>query len=729
MSKMRFFALQELANRRPKEVIYPSGKLSDYFADHVFNRKKMQEFLPSEAYSAVMDAIENGTPINREMADMIANGMKSWAKTLNVTHYTHWFQPLTDGTAEKHDNFIELDKNGDVIERFSGKLLVQQEPDASSFPSGGIRNTFEARGYTAWDVSSPAFVVDKTLCIPTIFISYTGEALDYKTPLLKALGAVDKAATAICQMFDRKVTRVCANLGWEQEYFLVDTALYNARPDLCLTGRTLMGHSSAKDQQLDDHYFGSIPPRVTAFMKELELECYRLGIPVKTRHNEVAPNQFELAPIFEDVNLANDHNQLLMDLMKRIANKHKFNVLLHEKPFKGVNGSGKHNNWSLCTNTGVNLFAPANTPEGNMLFMTFIVNVLMMVYKNQDLLRASITSAGNSYRLGANEAPPAILSIFLGKHLSHMLDEVVERLNDAKLTTAEKRQLQLGIGRIPSIIQDGTDRNRTSPFAFTGNRFEFRAAGSSANCAAAMIAINAAMAHQLREFKQQIDDYMAKGLDQEHALYKVLQETIIASKNIRFEGDGYSDEWKEEAMHRGLTNVHSVPESIMKFNDPQARSVLIGENIFNENELKGRIEVELEKFTKKVQIESRVLGDLAINHIVPTAVIYENRLLKNLHYMKEIFSEEEYDELGSDRKELIREIQRRVLAIKKNVKEMTEARKVANHLDNEIDKAFSYDQHVRPYLEIIRDHIDHLELEIDDEIWPLPKYRELLFTK
>lgn len=729
MSKMRFFALQELANRRPKEVIYPSGKLSDYYADHVFNRKKMQEFLPKEAYNAVMDAIENGTPINREMADMIANGMKSWAKTLNVTHYTHWFQPLTDGTAEKHDNFIELDKNGDVIERFSGKLLVQQEPDASSFPSGGIRNTFEARGYTAWDVSSPAFVVDKTLCIPTIFISYTGEALDYKTPLLKALGAVDKAATAICQMFDPKVKRVGANLGWEQEYFLVDTALYNARPDLCLTGRTLMGHSSAKDQQLDDHYFGSIPPRVTAFMKELELECYRLGIPVKTRHNEVAPNQFELAPIFEDVNLANDHNQLLMDLMKRIANKHKFNVLLHEKPFKGVNGSGKHNNWSLCTDTGVNLFAPAKTPEGNMLFMTFIVNVLMMVYKNQDLLRASITSAGNSYRLGANEAPPAILSIFLGKHLSHMLDEVVERLNDAKLTSDEKRQLQLGIGRIPSIIQDGTDRNRTSPFAFTGNRFEFRAAGSSSNCAAAMIAINAAMAHQLREFKKQIDDYMSKGLDQEHALYKALQETIIASKNIRFEGDGYSDEWKEEASRRGLTNLHSVPESILKFNDPQSREVLIGEKIFNENELNGRIEVELEKFTKKVQIESRVLGDLAINHIVPTAVIYENRLLKNLHYMKELFSEEEYEEMCADRKELIHEIQRRILAIKKNVKDMTEARKVANHLDNEIDKAISYDQNVRPYLEIIRDHIDHLELEIDDEIWPLPKYRELLFTK
>ncbi|MGP1436747.1 MAG: glutamine synthetase III family protein [Phocaeicola sp.] len=729
MSKMRFFALQELANRQPVDVPYPSGNLSDYYGDHVFNRKKMQEYLPQAAYNAVIEAIENGTPINRDMADMIANGMKSWAKTLGVTHYTHWFQPLTDGTAEKHDNFIELDKNGDVIEHFSGKLLVQQEPDASSFPSGGIRNTFEARGYTAWDVSSPAFVVDKTLCIPTIFISYTGEALDYKTPLLKALAAVDKAATAVCKMFDKNVKRVGANLGWEQEYFLVDIALYNARPDLILTGRTLMGHSSAKDQQLDDHYFGSIPPRVTAFMKELELECYRLGIPVKTRHNEVAPNQFELAPIFEDVNLANDHNQLLMDLMKRIANKHNFTILLHEKPFKGVNGSGKHNNWSLCTDTGINLFAPAKTPEGNMLFLTFIVNVLMMVYKNQDLLRASIMSAGNCHRLGANEAPPAILSIFLGKHLSHMLDDIVERLNDAELSSEEKRQLQLGIGRIPSIIQDSTDRNRTSPFAFTGNRFEFRAAGSSANCASPMIAINAGMAHQLREFKAQVDELKKNGLDQEHAIYKVLRELIIASKNIRFEGDGYSNEWKKEAEKRGLTNTSSVPEAIMKLNDPQSREVLIGEKIFNENELKSRIEVDLEKYTKKVQIESRVLGDLAINHIVPTAVIYENRLLQNLHFMKEVFDEDEYKELCANRKDLIREIQHRILIIKKEVNDMTEARKVANHLDNDIDKAFRYSENVSPYLESIRDHIDHLELEIDDEIWPLPKYRELLFTK
>ena len=729
MSKMRFFALQELANRRPVPVEYPSEKLSEYYGAHVFDRKKMQEFLPREAYKAVINAIERGIPFNREMADMIANGMKSWAKTFNVTHYTHWFQPLTDGTAEKHDGFIEFGEDGDIIERFSGKLLIQQEPDASSFPNGGIRNTFEARGYTAWDVSSPAFIVDKTLCIPTIFISYTGEALDYKTPLLKALAAVDKAATKVCQMFLPEVKRVYANLGWEQEYFLVDTALYNARPDLCITGRTLMGHSSPKDQQLDDHYFGSIPPRVTNFMKELELECHKLGIPVKTRHNEAAPNQFELAPIFEDVNLANDHNQLVMDLMKRIATKHNFTVLLHEKPFKGVNGSGKHNNWSLCTDTGINLFAPTKTAEGNMLFLTFVVNVLMMVYRNQDLLRASIVSAGNSHRLGAAEAPPAILSIFLGGHLSHMLDEVAERLGDAKLMADEKKALQLGISRIPAILLDNTDRNRTSPFAFTGNRFEFRAAGSSANCAASMIVINAAMAHQLNEFKVRIDQLTAGGMEQEEALYKVLKENIIASKLIRFEGDGYSEGWKEEALRRGLTNVHHVPEAIMHFNDPQSKAVLIGEKIFNENELNCRIEVELEKFTKKVQIESRILGDLAINHIVPTAVIYQNRLLENLRGLRETFSPEEYEALGADRRELVREIQQRILAIKQLVCEMTEARKVSNHLNSQVEKAYSYEECVCPYLEKIREHIDHLELEIDDEIWPLPKYRELLFTK
>jgi len=729
MSKMRFFALQELANRRPLEVNIPSNKLSDYYGSHVFDRKKMQEYLPREAYKAVTNAIEKGTPISREMADLIANGMKSWAKSLNVTHYTHWFQPLTDGTAEKHDGFIEFGEYAEVIERFSGKLLIQQEPDASSFPNGGIRNTFEARGYTAWDVSSPAFVVDSTLCIPTIFISYTGEALDYKTPLLKALAAVDKAATEVCQLFDKSVNRVYANLGWEQEYFLVDLALYNARPDLCLTGRTLMGHSSAKDQQLEDHYFGSIPPRVTAFMKELEIECHKLGIPAKTRHNEAAPNQFELAPIFENVNLANDHNQLVMDLMKRIARKHNFVVLLHEKPYNGVNGSGKHNNWSLCTDTGVNLFSPGKNPKSNLLFLTFLVNVLMMVYKNQNLLRASIASAGNSHRLGANEAPPSIFSIFLGKQLSGILDEFASHADSKQAGIESKTTLKLGIGRIPEILLDNTDRNRTSPFAFTGNRFEFRAAGSSANCAASMIAINAAMANQLNEFKASIDKLMEEGLSKDEALFRALRQAIIESEPIRFEGDGYSEEWKQEAARRGLSNISHVPEALTHYVDNQSRAVLIGERIFNETELACRLEVELEKYTMKVQIESRVLGDLALNHIVPTAVSYQNRLLENLRGLKEIFPAEEYEAMSADRKDLVRDISRRVTAIKMQVAAMTEARRVANHMENVKDRAYAYEETVRPYLESIREHIDHLEMEIDDEMWPLPKYRELMFTK
>ena len=729
MSKMRFFALQELANRRPVKVKLPSDKLTDYYCVHVFDKQKMQEYLPKEAYKAVQDAIEKGKPISIETADLIANGMKSWAKQLNVTHYTHWFQPLTDGTAEKHDGFIDFGEDGDVIERFSGKLLIQQEPDASSFPNGGIRNTFEARGYTAWDVSSPAFVVDDTLCIPTIFISYTGEALDYKTPLLKALNAVDKAATAVCRLFDDQVKRVYANLGWEQEYFLVDRALYDARPDLCLTGRTLMGHSSAKDQQLDDHYFGSIPARVTAFMKELEIECYKLGIPLKTRHNEAAPNQFELAPIFENVNLANDHNQLVMDLMKRIGGKHNFAVLLHEKPFNGVNGSGKHNNWSLCTDTGVNLFAPGKNPQGNMLFLTFLVNVLMMVYKNQDLLRASIMSATNSYRLGGNEAPPVILSIFLGKQLTSVLDEFVKQDYSSKSDQAANLTLKLGIDRIPEILLDTTDRNRTSPFAFTGNRFEFRAVGSSANCAGAMIAINAAMANQLQEFKAKIDKLLEDGMSKTEALFRALKDAIVESAPIRFEGDGYSEEWKQEAARRGLSIIHCVPEALMLYESEQSRAVLIGEHILNETELASRVEVELEKFTKKVQIESRVLGDLAINHIVPTAVSYQNRLLENLRGLREVFDTSEYEVLSADRKDLIRDISHRVTEIKRLVKEMTEARKKANHMENYQERAFAYEQQVKPYLDEIREHIDNLEMEIDDEIWPLPKYRELLFTK
>ena len=729
MSKMRFFALKELMNRKPIEVNLPSKNLSDYYSSLVFDKKTMQEYLPKEAYTAVVEASENGKPISRDKADLIANAMRNWAKGFGVTHYTHWFQPLTDGTAEKHDGFIDFSSQGDVIERFSGKLLVQQEPDASSFPNGGIRNTFEARGYTAWDVSSPAFIVDETLCIPTIFVSYTGDALDYKTPLLKALNAVDKAATDVARLFDKNINKISVNLGWEQEYFLVDSALYNARPDLCLTGRTLMGHSSAKDQQLDDHYFGSIPQRVICFMKDLEIECHKLGIPIKTCHNEVAPNQFELAPIFEDANLSNDHNQLVMDLMKRIANKHNFNVLFHEKPFSGINGSGKHNNWSLQTDTGVNLFAPGKNPKANMLFLTFIVNTVMMVYKNQDILRASIVSASNSYRLGANEAPPLILSVFLGKYLTNMLESLEEKVGEKKMTAEQKTALKLGIGRIPEILLDNTDRNRTSPFAFTGNRFEFRAAGSSSNCAAPMIAINAAMAHQLNQFKKDVDLLMDKGVGKDEAIFKVLKKMIKESKPICFEGDGYSDNWSKEAKKRGLTNIESVPEALLKYESESAKEVFIGEGVFNETELKSRIEVELEKFVKKIQIESRVLGDLTINHIVPIAVTYQNRLLENLIGLKQIFGKEEYEELSFARKQLVKEISNYVSEIKLQVKEMTNERKIANRITNMQEKAFAYSNNVKPYLETIRECVDNLEMEIDNEIWPLPKYRELLFAK
>ena len=729
MSKMRFFALQELANRQPLEVTTPSNKLSDYYGSHVFDRKKMQEYLPREAYKAVTDAIEKGTPINREMADLIANGMKSWAKSLNVTHYTHWFQPLTDGTAEKHDGFIEFGEGTEVIERFSGKLLIQQEPDASSFPNGGIRNTFEARGYTAWDVSSPAFVVDTTLCIPTIFISYTGEALDYKTPLLKALAAVDKAATDVCQLFDKNITRVYTNLGWEQEYFLVDSALYNARPDLCLTGRTLMGHSSAKDQQLEDHYFGSIPPRVTAFMKELEIECHKLGIPVKTRHNEVAPNQFELAPIFENANLANDHNQLVMDLMKRIARKHHFAVLLHEKPYNGVNGSGKHNNWSLCTDTGINLFAPGKNPKGNMLFLTFLVNVLMMVYKNQNLLRASIMSAGNSHRLGANEAPPAILSIFLGKQLSSILDEIARQISSSKMTSEEKTTLKLGIGRIPEILLDTTDRNRTSPFAFTGNRFEFRAVGSEANCASAMIALNSALAEQLVEFKKDVDELIEKGEPKISAILEVIRRYIKVCKPIHFDGNGYSDEWKAEAARRGLDCETSVPVIFDNYLKPESIRMFESIGVMTKKELEARNEVKWEMYTKKIQIEARVLGDLAMNHIIPVATQYQSDLIDNVYKMKDLFPAEKAAKLSAKNLELIEEIADRTAFIKEHVDAMIEARKVANKIESEREKAIAYHDNIVPMMEEIRYHIDKLELIVDNQMWTLPKYRELLFIR
>lgn len=728
MSKLRFKVVESAFEKKTIAVTEPAEKPSEYFGSLVFNREKMFKYLPEKVYEKLTDCIDNNTPLDRETANAVAAGMKRWALEKGVTHYTHWFHPLTEGTAEKHDAFITPDGKGGVIEEFDGKLLIQQEPDASSFPNGGIRNTFEARGYSAWDPSSPAFIVGDTLCIPTIFIAYTGESLDYKTPLLKSLEAVNKAAVDVCHYFDPKVKKVYSYLGWEQEYFLVDEGLYAARPDLLMTGRTLMGHESSKNQQLEDHYFGAIPPRVLEFMKELEIESLKLGIPLKTRHNEVAPNQFELAPVFEECNLANDHNLLVMALMRNIARKHGFRVLLHEKPFKGVNGSGKHNNWSLGTDTGTLLMAPGKTAEENLRFVTFVVNVLKAVHTHNALLKASISSATNAHRLGANEAPPAIISCFLGSQLSAVLEHL-ENSDTEDFILAGKQGMKLDIARIPELLIDNTDRNRTSPFAFTGNRFEFRAAGSSSNCAAAMIAINAAMANQLNEFRASVEKLMEEGVGKDEAIFRLLKETIIASEPIRFEGDGYSEEWKQEAARRGLTNICHVPEALMHYVDNQSKSVLIGERIFNETELNSRLEVELEKYTMKVQIEGRVLGDLAINHIVPTAVAYQNRLLENLRGLKEIFPAEEYEVLSADRKELIREISHRVTSIKVLVRDMTEARKVANHMENYKERAFAYEEKVRPYLDQIRDHIDHLEMEVDDEIWPLPKYRELLFTK
>jgi len=721
-------AFDKLLERKPLEVKREADLTSDYYGMLVFDRPKMQKYLSKDAYKAVIDAIDNGTTIDRKLADGVATGMKAWAIENGATHYSHWFQPLTDATAEKHDAFIEHNDNGGVVEAFSGKLLAQQEPDASSFPSGGIRQTFEARGYTAWDVSSPAFIVGTTLCIPTIFISYTGEALDYKAPLLKALNAVDKAAVGVCQYFDKDVTKVYANLGWEQEYFLVDEALYQARPDLALTGRTLMGHSSAKDQQLEDHYFASIPERVASFMIELENEAYKLGIPIKTRHNEVAPNQFELAPIYEECNLANDHNLMIMDLMQKVARKHGFRVLLHEKPFSGINGSGKHNNWSLSTNTGVVLYAPGKNPKGNMQFLTFVVNTIYAVYKHQDILRASIMNANNSHRLGANEAPPAIISAFLGTEINKMLDLIENSVSEKKMSPEEKTSLKLNIGRIPEILLDNTDRNRTSPFAFTGNRFEFRAVGSSANCASAMIALNTAVAEQLVEFKNEVDELIEKGLKKDEAIFQVLKKLIGLSKVIRFDGNGYCDEWKQEAARRGLTNVTSVPEALEAYYLPSTIDMFSKLGVLSEREIESRAEVEYEKFTKKIQIEARVLGDLAINHIVPTAVKYQTTLIDNVKGLKEIFGDE-YKKLAGTRVELINEISGHISAIEEKVFNMVEARKKANVIENGKDKAYAYDRDVRPYLEDIRDHIDKLELIVEDELWPLPKYRELLFNR
>lgn len=729
MAELRFSALREVFSRLPMEVKRPEGKISDYFGTNVFDLAKMEAFLSKETYKSVKEAIEKGKRINREVADRVAAGMKAWAMEKGVTHYTHWFHPLTDATAEKHDAFIERNELGGIVESFSGELLVQQEPDASSFPSGGIRNTFEARGYTAWDVSSPAFIVGTTLCIPTVFVSYTGEALDYKTPLLKALTAIDKAAVDVCHYFDKNVDKVIATLGLEQEYFLIDEALYYARPDLMLADRTLMGHQSSKDQQLADHYFSSIPERAMAYMEEFEIEAYKLGIPVKTRHNEVAPNQFECAPLFEEANLAVDHNQLIMDIMKRVARKHKFRVLLHEKPFAGVNGSGKHNNWSLNTNTGVNLLSPGKNPKSNLQFLTFLVNVIKSVHDNQDLLRASVLTETNSYRLGANEAPPAIISVFLGSYLTGMLNDIAKKVTGKKMTPTEKTELKLGIGKIPEILLDNTDRNRTSPFAFTGNRFEFRAVGSSSSCAPPMITLNACVASQLRNFKLEVDSMISKGIKKDEAIFQLLKKYIVDSSAIRFEGDGYSKEWEEEAARRGLTNITSVPTSLSKYLTDSSRKVLIEGGIFTDKELEGRVEVEYEKFMKKVQIEARVLGDLAINHIVPTAIQYMTMLLENVSSLKGVFSEIEFERLAGARKEVIVSISDQISLIKKLVQEMVEARRKANVISGEREKALAYEKDVKPYLNKVRYQIDKLELTVDNEMWPLPKYRELLFTR
>lgn len=728
MSKLRFRVVETAFKKRAAEVPAPAERPSDYFGQNVFNRAKMFKYLPEKAYERITDCIDNGAPLDRETADIVAAGMKKWAIGMGATHYTHWFQPLTEGTAEKHDAFVEHDGKGGMVEEFSGKLLIQQEPDASSFPNGGIRNTFEARGYSAWDPSSPAFIVGDTLCIPTVFIAYTGESLDYKAPLLKALEAVNKAATDVCHYFNPDVKKVYAYLGWEQEYFLVDEGLYAARPDLLLTGRTLMGHESSKNQQLEDHYFGAIPTRVMEFMKELEIESLKLGIPLKTRHNEVAPNQFELAPVFEECNLANDHNLLVMALMRKISRKHGFRVLLHEKPFKGINGSGKHNNWSLGTDTGILLMAPGKTPEENLRFITFIVNVLMAVYRHNGLLKASISSATNAHRLGANEAPPAIISSFLGTQLSKVLEHL-EKSEPEDLMLAGKQGMKLDIARIPELLIDNTDRNRTSPFAFTGNRFEFRAVGSEANCASAMLALNAAVAEQLKTFKTEVDAKIADGKETFAAILEVLRKDIKECKAIHFDGNGYSDEWKAEAARRGLDCETSVPVIFDNYLKESSIRMFESTGVMTRKELEARNEVKWETYTKKIQIEARVLGDLAMNHIIPTATRYQTSLIDNVYKMKDLFPADKASALSSRNLEIIEDIANRTNFIKEKVDEMVEARKVANKIESEREKAIAYHDKIVPMLEAIRYHIDKLELVVDDQIWTLPKYRELLFIR
>ncbi len=728
MAKIRFSALQELTNRKPLEVEQRS-RVSLIYGCDVLTIDRMRQYLSLEAFKRLEKIMLEGGMIDRSLADQVAAGMKAWAIEKGATHYTHWFHPLNEATAEKHDGFINLQKDGSVIEVFDGSVLVQQEPDASSFPNGGIRNTFEARGYTAWDPGSPAFINHNTLCIPTVFVAYTGEALDYKTPLLKTLAWIDRAATDICQYFDKDVKRVVATLGWEQEFFLVDEALFHARPDLKLCGRTLMGHSSAKDQQLEDHYFGAIPARVAAFMDELEYKCHRLGIPVKTRHNECAPNQFELAPVFEEVNLAIDHNQLLMSTMKQVAKKHKFRVLLHEKPYKGVNGSGKHNNWSLLTDTGVNLLSPGKNPKSNMQFLIFLVAAVKAVLEHEALFKACIVSLGNEHRLGGDEAPPVIMSVFLGQQLTAILDEIEEKVSDKKMSPDEKTELKLNVGKIPEIMLDNTDRNRTSPFAFTGNRFEFRAVGASANCGSAMIVLNAAVAEQLAAFKKETDTLIEADVKKDEAIFQVLRKYIIDSKKIRFEGNGYGKEWWEEAVRRGLSVDSDCVSALKAYIAPKSKSLFIDNDIFSERELVARFEIKNEIYLKKLQIESRVLGDLALNHIIPTAITYQNTLIENVRGLKDILPEL-YAEAGDVQIACIKEISSHIKEIRTLVFEMTEARKDANNrFEDEVERAEAYSETVRPYMEQIRYHIDKLELMVDDEIWPLPKYRELLFSR
>lgn len=728
MSNIRFEALKTAFGHKPVEVNEPEGKVKDYFARDVFTREKMKEYISQDVLEQLWDDVDNGRTIHRDIAGVVAIGIRKWAIEQGATHFTHWFQPLTGGTAEKHDAFFTLDKHGALMEEFSGEALYQQEPDASSFPSGGIRNTFEARGYSAWDPSSPVFLIGDTLCIPTIFVAYTGEALDYKTPLIRSTAALCHAAREVCAYFDKQVKHVHANLGWEQEYFLVDEALYNARPDLMLTGRTLMGHNSAKSQQLEDHYFGAIPARVLAFMRELEYEALKAGIPVRTRHNEVAPNQFEMAPIYEDVNLANDHNLLIMSIMERVAERHHFRVLLHEKPYAGVNGSGKHCNWSLQTNTGVNLLAPGKNPYQNLQFITFLVNVLMAVQRHNGLLKASIVSATNEHRLGANEAPPAIISVFLGKQISAVLDKLEHAKAEEAIIINAKKEMKLGVANIPEILLDNTDRNRTSPFAFTGNRFEFRAVGSSANCGAAMLALNAAVAEQLMIFKEEVDKRIEKGEAKERVLFEVIKKYIVACKSIRFDGNGYSSEWKEEAAQRGLDCETSVPLVIDRYLAPSSVEMFGRTGVLSEAELHSRSEVKWETYVKKVQIESRVMGDLVVNHVLPAAKRYQTMLLQNVLAVKQVFSADETASLNEMDYSIIRQIESHSGAILDGVERMTAARHKANRQPDERSKAIAYHDTVLPLMAEIREHADELEMIVDDELWTLVKYRELQFV-